>query len=119
MFTALTLIGGVHGAAGRLVPAVVTQVAGDVVRIGSALDDANPAAATRTIAVAAPGMDEISVAAAKMLGSHAQQYQIVSAQATEFHSQFADLLASSAGAYVATEAANVQRTLAAAASGSG
>ena len=92
-------------------PEGVAQAAGSLGSLGSVLDEANAAAALSTMAVQAPGVDEISVAITNILGIHAQQYQAAGAQAAEFHSQFINLLNSSAGAYAATEAANVQRAL--------
>ncbi|WP_136627676.1 PE family protein, partial [Mycobacterium pseudokansasii] len=88
-------------------PEVVAAAAADVVRIGSALRSANAAAATPTIAVSAPGADEVSAAVASLFSSHGQAYQSLSARMTAYHDQFVRTLRSSADAYAGAEAANV------------
>ncbi|MBY0442756.1 MAG: PE family protein [Mycobacteriaceae bacterium] len=95
----------------NVLPVAVAEAAGNMASIGSTLSETNAVAALSTVTVQAPGADEISVAIATLLGSHARQYQTAGAQAAEFHGQFVNLLNSSAGAYAVTEAANVQQIL--------
>jgi hypothetical protein len=87
-------------------PARVSAAASDLARIGSALGDANVAAAKTTTALLPPAQDEISAAIAALFGSHAQQYQAVSTQAANFHSQFVQSMSAGAGSYASAEAIN-------------
>ncbi|OOK68131.1 PE family protein [Mycobacterium kansasii] len=87
-------------------PEVLAAAAADVVRIGSVLRSANAAAATPTIAVSAPGADEVSAAVASLFAGHGQAYQRLSAHLTAYHDQFVRTLQSSADAYAGAEAAN-------------
>ncbi len=89
-------------------PEFVRQAAGQLQNIGSSLTEANAAASTPTTAVLAPASDEVSAAITALMGTHAQQFQAVSAQAAKFHSQFVGLLNTGAAAYSGTEAANTQ-----------
>ncbi len=50
--------------------------------------------------------DEESALTAAQFATHAQMYQAVSAQAAAIHEMFVNTLATSAGSYAATEAAN-------------
>jgi hypothetical protein len=50
--------------------------------------------------------DEVSALTAAQFAAHAQMYQDFSAQAAAIHEQFVTTLATSAGSYLATEAAN-------------
>ncbi|WP_142995513.1 PE family protein, partial [Mycobacterium persicum] len=85
----------------ELVDAAATELAG----IGSAISNANAAAAFPTTAIAAAGADEVSAAIAALFGAHAQAYQAVSAQLATFHEQFVRTLQVSVGAYASTDAA--------------
>ncbi|WP_264990810.1 PE family protein, partial [Mycobacterium kiyosense] len=84
---------------------LLSGAAGNLVNIGSAINQANSAAAAQTTGVLAAGADEVSRAVAAVFGSHAQGYQALSAQATAFHDQFVATLAGGANAYAAAEAA--------------
>jgi PE family len=97
-------------------PNILGQAAGELTSIGSALSAANAVAAAPTIGFVAPGADEVSAAITALLGTHAQEYQALSAKAADFHSQFVNSLNTGAGSYVNTEIANAR---AAAAFGSG
>ncbi|WP_459758505.1 PE family protein, partial [Mycobacterium riyadhense] len=85
---------------------MLAAATGDMAGIGSSLSAANAAAAASTTGVLAAGGDEVSAAIAALFSSHAQQYQVLSAQATEFHAQFVQALNNAGGAYAAAEAAN-------------
>jgi hypothetical protein len=89
-------------------PDVVSQAAGELDSIGSTLSAANAAAAASTTGIVAPGADAVSAAVAALLGSHAEEYQAVGAQAADFHSQFVSLLNAGTGSYVSTELANAR-----------
>ncbi|CMQ61668.1 13E12 repeat-containing protein [Mycobacterium tuberculosis] len=84
----------------------VSGAAGNLARLGSMISAANSAAAAQTTAVAAAGADEVSAAVAALFGAHGQTYQVLSAQAAAFHSQFVQALSGGAQAYAAAEATN-------------
>jgi len=92
-------------------PEFVGQAAADLEGIGSELSTANAEAAAATTGVLAPGADEVSLAITAMFGTHAREYQALSAQAATFHSQFVSTLNAGADSYVSTEVANVQQSL--------
>ncbi len=89
-----------------LTPEMLSAAATDVAGIGSSLSAANAAATAPTTAVVAAAGDEVSAAIASLFSSHAQQFQVLSAQAAAFHDQFVQALTAGAGRYAATEAAN-------------
>jgi hypothetical protein len=89
-------------------PNILGQAAGELESIGSALSAANVVAAAQTMGVLAPGADEVSAAITALLGTHAQEYQTLSAKAADFHSQFVNLLNTGTGSYVSTEIANAR-----------
>jgi PE family len=95
-----------------VVPDIVTAASGNLQNIGSAVRTANAAAAALTTAIAAPAADEVSGAITALLGTHAQEFQALSAKAAAFHGEFANLLNGGAAQYLSTEAANAQQTLA-------
>ena len=92
-------------------PQAVTVAAGDLAGIGSAIDEANAAAAARTTNVAAAAGDEVSAQLAGLFGAHARRYQALGAEAAAFHDAFVQTLLAGGGSYARTEAANVQQTL--------
>lgn len=107
----------------NMVPNIVSAASGHLQNIGSALRDANSAAAARTTAIAAPAADEVSAAITGVFGAHAQEFQALSTKAAAFHEEFANLLNGGAAQYVHTEVANAAAllhplTAAAAATGS-
>ncbi|MBL7324967.1 PE family protein, partial [Escherichia coli] len=85
-------------------PEALDSAATDLVVLGSTLGAATAAAAAQTTAVAAAGADEVSAAVAALFGAHGQTYQVLSAQAAAFHSQFVQALSGGAQAYAAAEA---------------
>ena len=66
----------------------------------------NAAAAGPTTGVIPAAADEVSVLVAAQFATHAEMYQVLSAQAAEIHEMFVSTLGTSAGSYAATEAAN-------------
>ncbi len=87
-------------------PQSISTAAGNATEIRSAIGAAKAAAAGPTIGVAAAAADEVSAAAAKLFASYAQEYQALLNQASIFHEDFAEALASAGNAYAAAEAAN-------------
>ncbi len=94
-----------------VMPEIVSAASGNLQNLGTALRDANATAASQTTAIAAPAADEVSSAISTLLGSHAQQFQALSAKAATFHDEFVNLLNGGAAQYVNTEFANARQTL--------
>ncbi|BBX99308.1 hypothetical protein MLAC_46020 [Mycobacterium lacus] len=90
----------------NVAPDFVAAAASDLAGIGTAISDANVAAAAPTTAIAAAGADEISAAIATLFGTHAQHYQALSAQAAAFHDRFVQALTAAGGSYGIAEAVN-------------
>ncbi|MGO9153773.1 PE family protein [Mycobacterium sp.] len=86
-------------------PQAMAAAAVDVAGIGSAINDANAAAAGPTTGVLRAAADEVSASTAALFNSYAREYQAVIKQAGAFHDEFARLLAAAANAYTETEAA--------------
>ena len=91
-------------------PHMLSAAAGDLHGIGSTVSAANAAAASPTTGVIPAAADEVSAATAAQFTAHAQMYQAFSAQAAAIHDQFVATLQTSAGSYLATEAANAAAT---------
>jgi PE family len=87
-------------------PGLLTEAAGNLTGIGSAMDAENSAAAAPTTGVVPAAADEVSALTAAQFAAHAQIYQVISAQAAAIHNMFVNTLRISAGSYAATEAAN-------------
>ncbi|MCV7124965.1 hypothetical protein AWC15_13115 [Mycobacterium lacus] len=68
-------------------PELLAAGAADVARIGWTINAANSAAAVTTAVLPAAG-DEVSAAIAALFGTHAAEYQAVSAQVALFHARF-------------------------------
>jgi hypothetical protein len=92
-------------------PDIVAAASGDLQNIGSALRDANAAAAARTTAIAAPAADEVSAAITAIFGMHAREFQALTTKATAFHDEFVNLLDGGAVHYVRTEMAGAAALL--------
>lgn len=90
----------------RATPDLLRGHAADLARVGSALSDANAAAAAPTAEVVPPAADRVSVLITGLLGAHAQKYQDLSAQLAQFHDQLVQTLQSNAAAYANAEAVN-------------
>lgn len=95
----------------NVAPETVTSSAADLDGLRSALSAANAAAAPPTTGIAPPAMDQVSAAITAALGTHALEYQTVSAQVADFHAQFVGALNSTASQYLTTEAANAEQSL--------
>lgn len=92
-------------------PDLVQGAAQDLAGIRSSLAEAATAATGPTTGLAAAAQDEVSIALASLFGNFGQEFQALSAQAQAFHEQFVNLISAGAGAYLSTEAANVEQTL--------
>jgi hypothetical protein len=87
-------------------PTELTAAADNLLGLGSAMTAQNGAAAAPTTGVVPAAADEVSASVAAQFATHAEMYQVVSAQAAAIHEMFVSTLALSAGSYAATEAAN-------------
>jgi hypothetical protein len=87
-------------------PAELTAAADNLQGIGSAMTAQNAAAAAPTTGVVPAAADEVSALMAAQFATHAEMYQVISAQAVTIHEMFVSTLGASAGSYAATEAAN-------------
>ncbi|ORB86924.1 hypothetical protein B1987_27710 [Mycobacterium kansasii] len=95
-----------------IAPEIVSAASGNLKNLSAALRNATAEAASRTTAFAAPAADEVSEAITALFGTHAQEFQALSAKAASFHEEFVNLLNGGATQYLSTEATNVQQTLA-------
>jgi hypothetical protein len=87
-------------------PEALAAAAGTLQSIGTALSAQNAAAAAPTTGVVPAAADEVSALTAAQFAAQAVLYQELSAQAAVIHQQLVEVLATSAGSYAATEAAN-------------
>lgn len=91
-------------------PETLAAAAGNLQGIGATISGQNAAAAAPTTGVIPAAADEVSALTAAQFAAYAQTYQAVSAQAAAIHQMFVSTLATSAGSYAATEAANAAAT---------
>ena len=87
-------------------PAELTAAADNLQGAGWAMTSQNAAAAVPTTAVVPAAADEVSALTAAQFATHAEMYQLFSAQAAAIHQMFISTLGAGAGSYAATEAAN-------------
>jgi len=92
-------------------PEAVQAAAQGLAGIRSTLSEASAAAAGPTTGVVAAAEDQVSAAVAAIFGEFGQEYQVLNAQAQEFHQQFVNLMNAGAGAYLSAEAANAEQAL--------
>jgi hypothetical protein len=91
-------------------PEMLVMAADGLLGTGSQMAASNAAAAGPTTGVVPAAADEVSALTAAQFAAHAAMYQAVSARAATIHQLFANTLATSAGSYAATEAANAIAT---------
>jgi hypothetical protein len=84
----------------------LTEAAGHLATIGSAMTASNSAVAEPTTGLVPAAADEVSALTAAAFATHGVLYQEISAQADAIHQLFVATLQDSAGSYAATEAAN-------------
>jgi PE family protein len=87
-------------------PDELTAAADNLQGIGSAMTAQNASAAAPTTGVVPAAADEVSALTAAQFATHAEMYQVISAQAAAIHEMFVSTLGAGAGSYAATEAAN-------------
>lgn len=92
------------------VPDMLAAATTDLAGIRSTLTAADSAAAGQTTGLLAAGADEVSEVAAALFSSHGQAYQALSTEATTFHEQFVQALASAEQLYDSAEAGNASPT---------
>ncbi|WP_249044857.1 PE family protein, partial [Mycobacterium riyadhense] len=95
----------------NVVPELLVAAATDVAGIGSTMNAANAAAATRTAGLLPAAADEVSTTIAALFEAHAWEYQLLSTRAAAYHDEFVRTLTDSAGAYGQAEAANAEQVL--------
>jgi hypothetical protein len=92
-------------------PEALMAAAGSLQGLGSEMAAENAFAAGPTTGVVPAAADEVSALAATQFAGHAAQFQAISVQAMVIHELFVSALATSAGSYAATEAANAASAL--------
>lgn len=93
-------------------PEQIQAAAEDLAGLRSSLAEAASSAAAPTTAVLPAAADEVSAAISAMFGNFGQEFQWASAQAQAFHAEFVSLINAGAAAYVSTELANAEQTVA-------
>ncbi|WP_084454194.1 PE family protein [Mycobacterium interjectum] len=92
-------------------PETMGAVAGDLAGIGSTLREATAVAAGQTTGITSAAADDVSLAISELFGTYGQQFQMISAHAAAFHSEFVSVLNGGAAAYLSTEMANAQQAM--------
>lgn len=87
-------------------PEVLAAAASNLQSIGTALNAANAAAAAPTTGVVPAAVDEVSMLTAAQFATHAARFQELHAKAAQIQAALSATLATSAGSYAETEAAN-------------
>ena len=93
-----------------ILPETLSGAADNLQSVGSRIQAQNIAALGPTTGLAPAASDEVSALTAMQFAAHAHAYQTVSAQAASIHQMFVTMLATAAGSYAATEAANAVAT---------
>jgi PE family len=90
----------------RAQPEALVAVADELHSVNAAVREGSSAAATPTTGVVPAAADMVSILTAAQFASHAQRFQVISAEAATVREQLAATLGISAGSYAATEIAN-------------
>ena len=85
-------------------PQLLATAAADTSQISSAISAAKTAAASRTTGLVAAAEDEVSALTTTLFNTYAQEYHALLGQATAFHDEFAQLLATAGNTYAGAEA---------------
>src|ERR1700722_1553701 len=88
-------------------PEAIALASGDLSGIAEAINEAAAEAAPPTTGIVAAASDEVSSAITKLFDSYGQEFQTLTARATQLHAQFAQALSAAWGGYAAAEASNV------------
>jgi hypothetical protein len=100
-------------------PDLVQGAAQELAGIRTSLAEAAATIAGPTTGVVPAAADEVSAAISALFGNFGQEFQLVSAQAQAFHTQFVSLMNAGAGAYLSTEVANAEQVVSNAINGGG
>ncbi|BBZ40179.1 hypothetical protein MCNS_32420 [Mycobacterium conspicuum] len=94
-------------------PEWIESAAAELKSMSAELDAAHASVTASTTGLVPAGADEVSTAVTALFAEYGKEFQKLGTQASAFHQQFVQALSSGAGAYAATEAANVSslRTL--------
>ena len=84
-------------------PQLLATAATDTAQISSAISAAKSAAAGRTTGLVAAAEDEVSALTTTLFNTYAQEYHALLGQATAFHDEFAQLLATAGNTYAGAE----------------
>jgi hypothetical protein len=84
-------------------PQLLASAAADTAQISSAISAAKSAAAGRTTGLVAAAEDEVSALTTTLFNTYAQDYHALLGQATAFHDEFAQLLATAGNTYAGAE----------------
>src|ERR1700722_206111 len=86
----------------------VASAAQDLTNIGSTIDAASAVAGASTRGELAAAADQVSVAIGQVFSDHAEVYQSIRTQISEFHQQFVQAVSGAGQAYAAAEAENAK-----------
>lgn len=95
----------------RTYPEHLAAAASNLASVGAALQVGNAAAAFPTSGVVPAAADEVSILTAMQFASHGARFQEMHARAAQIQAALTATLATSAGSYAATEAANAAAAL--------
>ncbi len=87
-------------------PQAVAAAATDLSNVASTIDGANATASLSTVGELAAAADQISLAVGAFFSGHAESYQAICSQMTQFHTQFVQAVHSAGSQYATAEAAN-------------
>ncbi|MCV7053082.1 PE family protein [Mycobacterium heidelbergense] len=93
-------------------PETVTTAAGNLADIGTTLGQAITVASGPTTEIVTGAADEVSIAISRLFSQYGQEFQALGARTAAFHDDFVRLLNGGAAAYLSTEIANAQQSLA-------
>jgi hypothetical protein len=85
-------------------PQLLSTAATNAAAIGSALNEAQAAAAGPTTSLVAAAEDEVSAITASLFGAYGREYQALLRQAAAFHDRFVAALSAAGNAYAQAEA---------------
>ncbi|OBJ79806.1 hypothetical protein A9W97_29560 [Mycobacterium gordonae] len=87
-------------------PELIAQAATDLTAIDTELNAAQSQAAGPIQALLPAAADEVSAGITQLFSQHAADFQKVAAQASAYHEQFVQKMATAAGSYAAAETVN-------------
>ncbi|RUP06519.1 MAG: PE family protein [Mycobacterium sp.] len=90
-------------------PESIAQAATALTAIDTTIHAARLQAAAPTQTLLPAAADEVSAGITHVFAQHAEDFQKVAAQASEYHDQFVHTMTAAAGSYAGAEAVNAQR----------